>query len=77
MNNALHGREAWCGPCERDRGRRRAARSRVLEAGIFGLRRSLARGNEADFQGLWFDASVEAEHLLLCGPGVGQSLGQV
>ena len=31
------------------------ARSRVLEAGVFGLRHCLARGNEAAFQGLWID----------------------
>ena len=42
MNNALHGREAWRGPYERDRGRQGAAGSRVLETGVFGLRRSLA-----------------------------------
>src|ERR1700730_14204928 len=55
MNNALHGREAWRGPCERDRGRQGAARSGVLEAGVFGLRQNLTRGNEADFQCLKLD----------------------
>jgi hypothetical protein len=54
MNNALHGREAWRGPGKRDRGRQGAARSGVLEAGVFGLRQNLTRGNEADFQCLRF-----------------------
>jgi hypothetical protein len=43
-NDALRGCEAWRGPCERDRGRQGAEGSRVLEAGVFGLRRSLTRG---------------------------------
>src|ERR1700730_13778273 len=55
MYNALHGREAWRGPCERDRGRQGAAGSGVLEAGVFGLRQNLTRGNEAAFQGLRLD----------------------
>ena len=55
MNNALQGREALRGPCERDRGRQGAVGSRVLEAVVFGLSRCLAIGNEADFQCLRFD----------------------
>ena len=54
-NDALHGCEAWRGPCERDRGRQGAVGSRVLEAVVFGLSRCLAIGNEADFQCLRFD----------------------
>ena len=55
MKDALHGREAWRRPGKRDRGRRQWAGSRISEAVVFGLRRCLARGNEADVQCLRLD----------------------
>ena len=55
MNDALHRREVWRGPCEPDRGHLRTAGSLLIDDGVFGLIRRLARRNEADFQCLGFD----------------------
>ncbi len=50
MNDTLHGSEAQSRPCERDRGRVKLAGSRVVDAGLPCLSRSLVCENEADFQ---------------------------
>jgi hypothetical protein len=42
MNDALHRREVWRGPCEPDRGHLRRAGSLLVDDGVFGLIRRLA-----------------------------------
>jgi hypothetical protein len=72
MNDALHGREAWRRPGKGDHGRRMEVGNGISEAGGFGLRRCLARGNEADVQCLRLDhhaRDMAFDQLAVCKDG--------
>ena len=55
LDDAVDGGEAWSRPWQHDRGRRWLAKVRIVDACLICLSRSLACGNEADFQGLRLD----------------------
>ena len=72
MKDALHGREAWRRPGKGDHGRRMEAGSQISEAGVFGLRRCLARRNEANVQCLRLDhhaRDMAFDQLAVCKDG--------
>jgi hypothetical protein len=72
MNDALHGREAWRRPGKGDHGRRIKVGNGISEAGVFGLRRCFARGDEADVQCLRLDhhaRDMAIDQLAVCKDG--------
>ena len=60
MNNALHGREAWRGPCERDRGRQGAARRDVFSIPAYAPLLEVFFLNRTILSKPWGEASVGA-----------------
>jgi hypothetical protein len=72
MEDAFLGREPWRRPGKGDQGRRMEAGSQIGEAGVFGLRRCRARGNEADVQCLRLDhhaRDMAFDQLAVCKDG--------